>query len=125
MSSHCFNGLTVDEHDNPHLIFESLNAKGEKLTPADLIRNFLLMRVHVGDQALLFEKHWLPIQQALGADLTEFVRHYLMKEGKILKEADVYFELKDRLSNSAPESCYPGRRQDRFLLCLVPGNTIV
>ena len=25
-----------------------------------------------------------------------------MKEGKILKEADVYFELKDRLSNSTP-----------------------
>ena len=95
--------ITCDDHDNPHLIFESLNAKGEKLTPADLIRNFLLMRVHVGDQASLFEAYWLPIQQALGIELTEFVRHYLMKEGKILKEADVYFELKDRLSNSTPE----------------------
>lgn len=94
--------ITCDEHDNPHLIFESLNAKGEKLTPADLIRNFLLMRVHVGDQDRLFKTNWLPIQQALATDLTEFVRHYLMKEGKILKEADVYFELKDRLSNSTP-----------------------
>ncbi len=95
-------GITCDDHDNPHLIFESLNAKGEKLTPADLIRNFLLMRVHVGDQDRLFTTYWLPIQQALGNDLTEFVRHYLMKEGKILKEADVYFELKDRLANSTP-----------------------
>lgn len=94
--------ITCDEYDNPHLIFESLNAKGEKLTPADLIRNFLLMRVHVGDQARLFEAYWLPIQQALGDGLTEFVRHYLMKEGKILNTADVYFELKDRLSNSTP-----------------------
>lgn len=94
--------ITCDEHDNPHLIFESLNAKGEKLTPADLIRNFLLMRVHVGDQERLYNLYWLPIQQALGTDLTEFVRHYLMKEGKILKEADVYFELKDRLANSTP-----------------------
>jgi len=95
-------GITCDEHDNPHLIFESLNAKGEKLTPADLIRNFLLMRVHVGDQDRLFTTYWLPIQQALGNALTEFVRHYLMKEGKILKDADVYFELKDRLANSTP-----------------------
>lgn len=95
-------GITCDEHDNPHLIFESLNAKGEKLTPADLIRNFLLMRVHVGDQERLFKTYWLPIQHALGIDLTEFVRHYLMKDGKILKEADVYFELKDRLANSTP-----------------------
>ncbi len=94
--------ITCDEHDNPHLIFESLNAKGEKLTPADLIRNFLLMRVHIADQDRLFKVHWLPIQQALGTNLTEFVRHYLMKEGKILKEADVYFELKDRLANSTP-----------------------
>ena len=81
-------GITCDEHDNPHLIFESLNAKGEKLTPADLIRNFLLMRVHVGDQDRLFKAYWLPIQQALGDDLTEFVRHFLMKEGKILKKAE-------------------------------------
>ncbi len=95
-------GITCDDHDNPHLIFESLNAKGEKLTPADLIRNFLLMRVHVGDQDRLFKTYWLPIQQALGDDLTEFVRHFLMKEGMILKEADVYFELKDRLANSTP-----------------------
>ena len=94
--------ILCDEHDNPHLIFESLNAKGEKLTPADLIRNFLLMRVDVGDQDRLFKTYWLPIQQALGIDLTEFVRHYLMKEGRILKEADVYFELKDRLANSKP-----------------------
>jgi hypothetical protein len=94
--------ITCDEQDNPHLIFESLNAKGEKLTPADLIRNFLLMRVHVGDQEGLFKTYWLPIQQALGNDLTQFVRHYLMKEGKILKEADVYFELKDRLASSTP-----------------------
>ena len=101
--------ITCDEHDNPHLIFESLNAKGEKLTPADLIRNFLLMRVHVGDQERLFKTYWLPIQQALGVDLTEFVRHFLMKEGKILKEADVYFELKERLANSTPQQA------ERFL----------
>lgn len=94
--------ITCDEHDNPHLIFESLNAKGEKLTPADLIRNFLLMRVHVGDQSRLFEAYWLPMQQALGDSLTEFVRHYLMKEGRILGVADVYFELKDRLANAQP-----------------------
>jgi uncharacterized protein with ParB-like and HNH nuclease domain len=94
--------ISCDEQDNPHLIFESLNAKGEKLTPADLIRNFLLMRVHVKDQERVFMQHWLPIQQVLGDNLTEFVRHYLMKEGKILTEADVYFELKDRLINANP-----------------------
>ncbi len=92
--------ITCDDQDNPQLIFESLNAKGEKLTPADLIRNFLLMKIHVNEQERVFLKYWLPIQQTLGSELTEFVRHFLMKEGKILKNEEVYFELKDRLANS-------------------------
>jgi uncharacterized protein with ParB-like and HNH nuclease domain len=96
-------GITCDEQDNPHLIFESLNAKGEKLTPADLIRNFLLMRIHVNEQQSVFDQHWRPIQESLGDQLTEFVRHYLMKEGKIIKSADIYFELKDRLSSATPD----------------------
>jgi uncharacterized protein with ParB-like and HNH nuclease domain len=96
-------GITCDEQDNPHLIFESLNAKGEKLTPADLIRNFLLMRIHVNEQQSVFDQHWRPIQDALGDQLTEFVRHYLMKEGKIIKSADIYFELKDRLNSATPD----------------------
>jgi uncharacterized protein with ParB-like and HNH nuclease domain len=96
-------GITCDEQDNPHLIFESLNAKGEKLTPADLIRNFLLMRIHVNEQQTVFDQHWRPIQEALRDQLTEFVRHYLMKEGKIIKSADIYFELKDRLVSATPD----------------------
>src|SRR5215212_4010554 len=92
-------GITCDEQDNPHLIFESLNAKGEKLTPADLIRNFLLMRIHVNEQQPVFAMHWRHTQDALDDQLTEFVRHYLMKEGKIIKSADIDFELKDRLSS--------------------------
>ena len=98
-------GITCDDHDNPHLIFESLNAKGEKLTPADLIRNFLLMRIPVSEQERVFRAYWLPIQQALGGNLTDFVRDYLMKEGRVLQKADVYFELKDRLiAADAPDA---------------------
>ncbi len=96
-------GITCEENDNPHLIFESLNAKGEKLTPADLIRNFLLMRIHVNEQQAVFDQSWRPIQDAIGDQLTEFVRHFLMKEGKIIKSADIYFELKDRLGNATPD----------------------
>ncbi len=96
-------GITCDEQDNPHLIFESLNAKGEKLTAADLIRNFLLMRIHVNEQQKIFDQYWRPIQEALGDQLTEFVRHYLMKEGKIMKSSDIYFELKDRINSATPE----------------------
>jgi hypothetical protein len=61
------------------------------------------MRIHVNQQQANFDQYWRPIQEALGENLTEFVRHYLMKDGKIIKTADIYFELKDRLSSSTPD----------------------
>jgi uncharacterized protein with ParB-like and HNH nuclease domain len=100
--------IVCDEQDNPHLIFESLNAKGEKLTPADLIRNYLFMCIDISSQVDAYTAYWEPIQKALTDrdtqkdSLTQFVRHYLMKEGKILNDAAVYEELKDRLKQSSP-----------------------
>ena len=38
------------------------------------------------------------MQDALGENLTEFIRHYLMKGGDIVKQSDVYFSLKDLVS---------------------------
>ncbi len=38
------------EHDNPQLIFESLNSTGLELSQADLIRNYVLMGQEVKEQ---------------------------------------------------------------------------
>jgi len=38
--------IVLDPDDDPHLVFESLNAKGRPLTQADLIRNYFFMRIH-------------------------------------------------------------------------------
>ena len=38
--------IHLGETDDPYLIFESLNAKGAPLTQADLIRNYVLLRLH-------------------------------------------------------------------------------
>jgi uncharacterized protein with ParB-like and HNH nuclease domain len=37
----------LERDDNPHLVFESLNAKGRALSQADLIRNCFFMRIHL------------------------------------------------------------------------------
>jgi len=42
--------IVLDVDDNPYLVFESLNAKGKKLEPADLIRNYFFMRIHIDKQ---------------------------------------------------------------------------
>jgi uncharacterized protein with ParB-like and HNH nuclease domain len=42
--------IVLDQDDNAHLVFESLNAKGRPLTQSDLIRNYFFMRIPVDQQ---------------------------------------------------------------------------
>jgi hypothetical protein len=95
--------IVLDKDDNPYLIFESLNATGEPLTQADLIRNFLFMRVRVACQEQVHAAHWQPMQERLGENLTDFIRHFLMRGGKVVKQSDVYYTLKEAVEDRSPE----------------------
>ncbi len=55
--------ITSDEQDNPYLIFESLNNKGQELTQADLIRNYVFMQLPTEKQEEVYQQQWQPIQQ--------------------------------------------------------------
>jgi len=89
--------ITLDQDDNPYLVFESLNAKGKPLTQADLIKNHLFMKIQQSEQEIRFNKDWFPMEQALGQKLTDFIRHFLMKEGEIIKNSEIYDRFKDSL----------------------------
>jgi hypothetical protein len=91
--------IVLDKDDNPYLIFESLNAKGRPLSQADVIRNFFFMRVHFNRQEEVFVRDWKPMQDELGDNLTEFIRHFLMRDGQIVKQGDVYFTLKESVES--------------------------
>lgn len=88
------------DHDNPQLIFESMNSTGKDLTQADLIRNFMLMRLDIETQKCLYEDYWHPMevefgQQAYTTYFDSFMRHYLtMKTGTIPRIDEVYEEFK-------------------------------
>jgi uncharacterized protein with ParB-like and HNH nuclease domain len=88
--------IVLDRDDNPHLVFESLNAKGRALSQADLIRNYFFMKIHVDEQEKQYAAHWKPMQDKLDENLTEFIRHFLMKDGGVVKQGEVYFALKGR-----------------------------
>ena len=94
--------IVLDADDNPHLIFESLNAKGRPLTQADLIRNFFFMRIHLKDQEKVYAAHWKPMQDRLGDSLTEYIRHYLTRDGKVVRQSDVYVTLKQSVEQRSP-----------------------
>jgi uncharacterized protein with ParB-like and HNH nuclease domain len=92
--------VVLSYDDDPYLVFESLNAKGRPLTPADLIRNYFFMRIHTDEQDSVYTRYWQPMQELLGDNLTEFMRHYLTKTGVVVNQSDVYFQIKDRIGTS-------------------------
>lgn len=95
--------INLDEVDDPYLIFESLNFKGEPLTQADLVRNYILMKFRHsiasagGEQERIYQQYWVPIEQTLGDNLTDFLRHYAMKNGENVRQKGIYQVIKLRL----------------------------
>lgn len=88
--------IVLDNDDNPHVIFEGLNWKGRVLSQADLIRNYFFMRINVAHQEELYGQFWKPMHDRLGEDLTEFMRHFLMRGHPFIRIGDVYSALKER-----------------------------
>ncbi len=86
--------------DNPQLIFESMNSTGLALSHADLIRNFILMRLETDPQTILYNQYWRPMEQKFDQGdpyhFDTFMRHYLtVKNGSIPRKADIYKDFKE------------------------------
>ena len=96
--------INLGDDDDPYLIFESLNFKGEPLTQADLVRNYLLMRFRHsistgGEQERVYSKYWVPLENMLKSNLTEFLRHYTMKDGDDIKQGGIYAAIRSKLKS--------------------------
>ena len=69
--------------DDPQKIFQSLNSTGLDLTPADLIRNYILMDLKHREQKKIYENYWLHIEDfTIDKDngfskLSDFIRDFL------------------------------------------------
>ena len=95
------------DQDNPQLIFESMNSTGRELSQADLIRNFILMKLEPAHQEQLYNEHWRPMEIAFGQDAYDkhfdsFMRHYLTIQsntGEIPKIKQVYDAFKKHANN--------------------------
>lgn len=75
--------ITLEQGDDPQLIFESLNSTGLDLSEADKIRNYILMGLEQDYQELMYEKYWNKIEEQTGYHSSEFIRQYLtLKQGK-------------------------------------------
>jgi len=79
--------IDLDQGDDPQVIFETLNARGIPLLPADLLRNYIFLRAaHKGEPVeLLYEKYWLDFDE-------EFWRQEV-KQGRLLRpRSDLFLQ---------------------------------
>ncbi len=112
--------ITLDADDNPHLVFESLNSKGEPLSPADLIRNYFFMCMDRDKQDEIHEEAWKPMQDKLKGYLTEFIRHFLMREGGYVRQVDIYSIIKNKVTpKNAIEKLQELKKFSFYYECLV------
>lgn len=69
------------DHDDPQLIFDSLNSTGLDLSQADRIRNYVLMGLPSKEQVQVYNTSWYPLEQSFPADQQDlfdrFMRDYL------------------------------------------------
>ena len=87
--------IRLENEDDPYLIFESLNAKGIPLTQADLVRNYLFMRLNPNNQQNVYDKIWFPMQENLQESLEDFIRHYLAMDGNVPNYNKIYARFKE------------------------------
>lgn len=112
-----FTFITVDNDLNAYKVFETLNSRGVRLSPTDLLKNYLFMvAAQKGetdiDQA---ERQWQSINNILGGiELTTYLRHFWNSRNMIARkqnlfkvvknsiiDADQAFALLDELENNA------------------------
>lgn len=99
--------ITLNDDDNPYLIFESLNYKGAPLTQADLIRNYFFLQIPKDKHDEIYSNSWLPLQEGFKAvargryldELTLAFWQYLRKDGVSLKQNQVYQVFKQAFEN--------------------------
>lgn len=108
--------ITSDDGDNPYLIFESLNNKGEELTQADLVRNYIFMKLSPEERDAIYKTEWLPLQdsfktnmehKAYADELTNAFWFYLRKDGEAVNQKEVYKAIKKRFDEAAKSSEKP------------------
>jgi hypothetical protein len=96
-----FVGIEVADHLSAYRVFETLNARGVRLSPADLIKNWIFSQFEsVSDQDQV-ERIWEETLGYVGAEkFTVFLRHYFCQFRKQVRAQDLFDLVRKEVSGS-------------------------
>lgn len=86
-----------------------MNYKGQELTQADLVRNYILMRLPKDRQEKVYNELWLPLQSKFkdkieqskhATELTNLFWYYLRKDGQDVNSKEIYQAFKGKFEKS-------------------------
>lgn len=94
--------VKVEREDNVHRIFESLNNTGRRLSQADLMRNYLFMRLPTRAD-YVYETHWLSLTRSFTTDqLEQLMWLQLVLDGdERVRRQDMYAAQRKRIEQTA------------------------
>jgi uncharacterized protein with ParB-like and HNH nuclease domain/alkylated DNA nucleotide flippase Atl1 len=97
--------ITAAADDNVYRIFESLNNTGLRLSQADLIRNYLFMRLPTRDEEV-YTTLWLPMQNALPANQLELLMYLdlVLRGEERARREDLYSGHQERIRSIEEEA---------------------
>lgn len=96
--------VTAERGDNVYRIFESLNNTGLRLTQADLLRNYLFMRLPSRGEDV-YRDVWLPMQERLSSSQLELLvwLDLVIRGNDRVKQSDIYRAQQERLEPLASD----------------------
>ncbi len=91
-----------DDLNAVQTVFEKINSTGKRLTPADLIRNYLLLAQNSTEQERLYEDYWVKIEQQVNSNnISKFARDYLiMNIFEDVPETKIYKMFKEHFTEN-------------------------
>lgn len=101
-----FTVITVTNELNAYTVFETLNARGVKLSSTDLLKNYLFSVLHRGNadsvELSTLEARWERILSDLeNESFPAFVRAHWMSRHGLVRESDLFKVIRNRIQDRA------------------------
>ena len=118
--------ITVDDELNAYTVFETLNARGQRLTTTDLLKNYLFSRVRVRADLTALQRRWKSLIETVDPTrFPEFLRYHLLCEQPEVRSQRLFKLVKKRTKTAADVFTLMDdleRRAELFAAVLDPGH---